>query len=564
MGFVLPLLAGEGDDSGELEQILQIAKDDPRMKDVLADFPEIELHPHFSEDYHCWMIELTLDEREAGLVTVSAESNQILEFDFHHPSEENRRDEDGESDAERSLWRSLKPYFFPSFEGPALFWLTLLISILLIADFNRPVFWKHLDLFLLFILLPCIGVIWSHTRFAYTTLFAITLFLFGSMVFRSFRPYPAVSSNHTLGRKPVVFILAIFMGLHLLTIIRNDISDCGYWSMLGADYLQETGDLPYGTHFGRNCVYGPIMYALHVPGNLLFTPTQTDEERQDRVPIQMSQPDFHPDYSSMDKRASKCTTLLFDFTAIVALFLLGKRCGGTHTGIVLAALFACNPFTIGIHEFGLRSVSHIAAIPFLVFALLWIRIPLLAGMLLGIGSGMLYYPVFLFPLWLGYYWKTQAKRSAILFLSGFAAIGFLSLLSIAAMTYVQDASHEGMSPLRAFLEDTVIQQQFGEGYGNSRFGFWGQYPVLKTMGKPVVSIGYLIFCLSLFWWPGYMNVYRTLTLSTAVLIGTQLCLSHGGGLYIGFYLAYFLIALVLPPNELNRLADRSEPDILHT
>ena len=42
---------------------------------------------------------------------------------------------------------------------------------------------------------------------------------------------------------------------------------------------------------------------------------------------------------------------------------------------------------------------------------------------------------------------------------------------------------------------------------------------------------------------------------------SPLCLSHGGGLYIGFYLAYFLMALVLPPNELNRLADRNEPDI---
>jgi hypothetical protein len=41
---------------------------------------------------------------------------------------------------------------------------------------------------------------------------------------------------------------------------------------------------------------------------------------------------------------------------------------------------------------------------------------------------------------------------------------------------------EAESPLGAFIDDTIAQQQFKAGYGNSHLSFWGQYPKLAAWG----------------------------------------------------------------------------------
>jgi peptidoglycan/LPS O-acetylase OafA/YrhL len=128
---------------------------------------------------------------------------------------------------------------------------------------------------------------------------------------------------------------------------------------------------------------------------------------------------------------------------------------------------------------------------------------------------------------------------------------------------VPGGESEGLSPLGAFISDTVYFQQFSESYGRSPFSFWGQYPDIAKWGKPIVGASYLLFCLLIGFVPRRMDMRRLAALTAAVLVGTQFTLSHGGGTYIGFYIAAFIILLFGPseypePETVYHLAFRAE------
>lgn len=57
------------------------------------------------------------------------------------------------------------------------------------------------------------------------------------------------------------------------------------------------------------------------------------------------------------------------------------------------------------------------------------------------------------------------------------------------------------------------------------------------------GIMFLLFCLVVGFIPRWMDIKRLVALTAAVLVATQFVYSHGGGSYIGFYIAPFIIIL---------------------
>jgi uncharacterized membrane protein len=183
--------------------------------------------------------------------------------------------------------------------------------------------------------------------------------------------------------------------------------------------------------------------------------------------------------------------------------------------------------------------------PFIIFALLLLHRPTIAGLLLGIATGMLYFPLFLAPLWFGYIWRADGIRKGLTFLTAYAAVGIICIIMLISMVHPIDESESALS---AFIDDTIAQQQFKEGYGNSPLSFWGQYPKFAVWGKPTTGVLYLLFCLSLAFYPRYIGFDRLIAITAAVLVGTQLVLSFSGGTYIGFYLAPLMLMLFAHKN----------------
>ena len=153
----------------------------------------------------------------------------------------------------------------------------------------------------------------------------------------------------------------------------------------------------------------------------------------------------------------------------------------------------------------------------------------------------------------GWVSMSDGARGVSAVLAGaFAAVGVVCMIMlVVAVKPVDDLQ----SPLGAFIDDAIAQQQFKPGYGNSPLSFWGQYPELAAWGKPAAGLLYCLFCLALAFLPRRIDFSRLIALTAAVLVGTQLVLSFGGGTYIGFYLAP--LTLTLFGNQCPKAAEGS-------
>lgn len=532
--FFSDIALAEREQISGAEQALEIARGDPRVKDMLADFPEIRMMPSYSERYDVWIIEFLLDDREAGMASVSLEQAEVVEFNFRIGEIDEQPDDEGEREeslSARSFFRRIRPHF----EGPAFCWLSIVLTFIFLGNFDRLLSLRNLDIILLYLICPFLLVLWQDKRFTYAAIFAVT-FLFFLRCLGGIR----LKTEHNLKdnarlRKAAVVVMMLACLFHVQTVYERPIDDCGIFSVIGAQYMIETGNLPYGSDVGHMGVYGPLLYLLHVPANKIFEPDVDFGSQGGAL-------EWGP-YEKFEMRGAQTVVLVFDLLAMLGLYCFGTKYGDKTTGLALALAFALCPYVVGIGAAGgLQWTSHIVGIAFIVFALVFVNRPIIAGLLLGLGSGMLYYPAFLFVLWLCYYTRTNGRREAVKFLTAFASVGIACIVMIVVLVEPAGESR-GLSSLGAFVNDTIYFQQFSDGYGRSPFSFWGQYPNIAKWAKPTAGIAYLLFCLLIGFLPGRMNMRRLVAMTAAILVGTQFTLSHGGGTYIGFYIAPLIILL---------------------
>ncbi|MHC4520007.1 MAG: hypothetical protein ACYTAS_15565 [Planctomycetota bacterium] len=514
------------------EHIMAVVRADPRVKDILADFQEVRLEPEYAREFGVWIIHFVhADKGPMGLISVGADNGEILEFNFEpHQTREREwlaSDDDRAEDRESTVPRSL----LPRFHGMALAWMSLVLVAVVIGRFSPLLSLRNLDIILLYALAPFLLITWTHTKVAYTGLFTVTVILLVRCLWIARKPSEGLTQLNVSSRRVVWMLLLFALVLHVVTLYERHIGDVGLWSAIGGQYLLRTGCLPYGTEFGPNCVYGPLMYVLFAPAGLAASLIR--EIRPDGSIILAA---FN-NWQAM--RGVQTTELILDLLALFALYRLARRRGDRDAALTIVFVYAISPYLLGmVSELGLERASHIAATPFILLALLLLSRPVLAGILLGIATGMLYYPLFLVPLWFGYLRRRDGIRSGLVLLAAFAAVGVVCVIMLIAMVEPMDDSQ---SPLGAFLDDTIAQQQFKAGYGNSPLSFWGQYPQSATWGKPMAGILYCLFCVVLAFLPRRIDFNRLIALTAAVLVGTQLVLSFGGGTYIGFYLAPLIL-----------------------
>ena len=103
----------------------------------------------------------------------------------------------------------------------------------------------------------------------------------------------------------------------------------------------------------------------------------------------------------------------------------------------------------------------------------------------------------------------------------------------------------GESSLRLFFDSTLLNQEGSGGYGSSHFGFWGQFQSLAFL-KRLVLVLYLASCLLLGLWPRRLDLRGFLYLTAAVVLGTQLWKTHAGGIYMGWFVPFLVLAFLLP------------------
>lgn len=234
--------------------------------------------------------------------------------------------------------------------------------------------------------------------------------------------------------------------------------------------------------------------------------------------------------------ASRTAAILSHIFVVVGLILTGLRhFDNIRAGISAATLYLLLPYTAQMTG----RVEHVVPAALLVWAVLLYQYPLAAGILIGLASGIIYYPMFLLPLWCGFYWRRGLYR----FLGG-VVLTWGILIGVSAFL-LHDASD--------FL--TSLQAMFGWEHFTSvstDVGFWATGKSIAPYRIPVM-FSFFALCLGFAIWPAQKNLGTLISCSAAVMLATQFWHLDGGGVYMAWYVPLLLLT-IFRPNLEHRVA----------
>ena len=389
---------------------------------------------------------------------------------------------------------------------------------------------------------------WGFTAIYLTTaayaIWGVTLALRGSSL--AWTPNLPLRGLRTL--------VGIVILLNTVVVFGRRPDDAGYYTNLGARRWAETGVLPYGDlklqgptapGYGAAATYGPLLYASHLPAQWLL---RTKSNPADADPMD-------PSYVRPKIAATQLTCFAFFLVGLGALFAIVRDLRSPAVGWGAVGLYAASPYVMGLggDEFvvgGLAFISHIAPVSVLLLAFMFQKRPVLSGALLAAAVGVLFFPLFVFPAWLG--WRVWRKEGAMRFAAGFVGTG----LAIAILVIAFTPAPEGTNAISMFLQSTLEHQE-GVGlrqYGASAFGFWGTHPGLASFWQAplwgtssLLKPSFLVYaacCLAAFFLARGRSVAQLAGLTAALTAGVQLWKTHAAGSYVEWYLPFLIVAIL--------------------
>jgi hypothetical protein len=213
-----------------------------------------------------------------------------------------------------------------------------------------------------------------------------------------------------------------------------------------------------------------------------------------------------------------------DLACLALLWRIGSRLGGAALGVALAYLWAACPFTLYV----LNTNGNDGLVAALVLAALAAATsPGASGILVGLAGWAKFAPLALAPL-LAAASENGPPARAKRFTAG------LALVSVLAAGVVLASGGAG-----TFLDRTLGFQAMRD----SPFSVWGQWDGLGAL-QVAVQAAALALAVAVAFAPRRRDLAGLAALSAAVLIATQLGVSHWFYLYVVWFLGPLLVALL--------------------
>jgi hypothetical protein len=213
-------------------------------------------------------------------------------------------------------------------------------------------------------------------------------------------------------------------------------------------------------------------------------------------------------------------------------------------GVGAATIYLMLPYTAMFTG----HVLHILPAALILWSLVCFRRPWLTGILFGLAIGVSYYPLFLLPLWVSFYWNRGVGRFTIgvLISIGICICGLL-FTSVDMVVFL-----EQLKAMFGFWEPMMDGLLGIWSLGWSR---WWRVPLLVT---------FVLFCVSFVAWPAEKNIGTLVSYSAAIMLAVQFWHGFYGGLYMAWYLPMVLL-IVFRPNLSGRvaIAELGEPKRRH-
>lgn len=397
--------------------------------------------------------------------------------------------------------------FLPSYSlnQPTWFYLSFLLIVAVYFRFMRTFSLRNLDLGLLLSASPGLLFVASEEKqtqtvghvwlFVIACVFLVRMFLDSLM---SRRPYLGQNLN-THGMGFLCFSVFIFL---MTQAITSSLPDETKKTVEGADKLiaKEAIDPNVSEEtFGEAGPAGPL---FAVPFTLVF-----------------------------EELAASILAILAHAAVVSGLWFVGRNLFGDKSiGLAMATLYLILPCT----AYNVGEFNHVLPAALVTWAFVAFRKPVVSGVLLGLASGTLLFPIFLLPIWAAFYGRKRAGKF-LLALMGVAAVllASLALTSSDSDSFFQRVIGTINVPLAA-----LSKQEFSP-------GFWKEADYVSPYRWPVMA-AYFIMVIFMTIWPRRRNVEVLLAQSAAAIIGTQLWYTQKGGVYLLWYVPLLLMVIFRP------------------
>ncbi len=235
--------------------------------------------------------------------------------------------------------------------------------------------------------------------------------------------------------------------------------------------------------------------------------------------------------------AEKVLVIVAHVVIVWGLILVGVQHFGSWTnGIGAALLYLMLPYT----SQWTGRLEHFLPSALLVWAVLLYRRPFFSGLLIGSAASCIYYPLFLIPVWVAFYWSRGRWRFIL---------GCLIAIGGQVIAMIWAGSDQGLSwDVRRMLG---ILAPVTEGLGGVWDRQWDGFDAVYLL--PVMAT-FLALAGSMALWPAHKNLATVLSCSAAIMLATQFWHGWDGGLFVGWYLP-LVILVVLRPNLEDRIAN---------
>ena len=216
---------------------------------------------------------------------------------------------------------------------------------------------------------------------------------------------------------------------------------------------------------------------------------------------------------------------------VCQLVYIGHRhFGQLQTGIACAALYLFHPYAAQM----IGRLDHIIPAALILWSVLAYRRPFFAGLGIGTAAALVWYPIWLVPLWCSFYWQKGWMR----FLAGTTA----ALLAFALFLL--------MSPLEWGLFYDQLMHMAGKTafllFNQQPVGFWTLEGMYYRM--PILAL-FIAMCFSTLFVPSHKHLASLIGWSALVMLSVQFVQIYQGGLYLAWYLPLLILTIFRPNLE---------------
>jgi hypothetical protein len=242
--------------------------------------------------------------------------------------------------------------------------------------------------------------------------------------------------------------------------------------------------------------------------------------------------------------AARLLSILSHLAIVIGLYFMARwHFNDSSLGVSMATIYLLLPCT----AYKVGELHHVLPTALLLWGILCYRYPAAVGVLIGLASGTMFFPLFTLPLWLAYYGKKQ-------WLAFSAGVGLVWSLILIVMNFVSMDTHTFLQQMLGAINWQLLS--FSAPIKEDGFYQLLFHPAYRIP----VMVGYIILVVFASILSAKATLTRLIANLAAVIVGTQFWYPQAGGIYILWYLPLLLI-LVFRPRIVQRI-DQHEHDQL--